>query len=98
MEPEVNFELLAKICGGLATETRMRIAQQLRGGSMTIKELVAALEIPVWNITNNLKKMVESGVLTKQENGRSFVFSLDNDKLNMIKTDLLDQLLAETEV
>ncbi len=97
LREEIN-RLHANICSGLADSTRIMILYTLAGGTMTVSEIVAALEIPQPTISRHLKMLRTVGLVESERNGQYVYYHLKDarviDALNMLR-DIMSDFMQE---
>lgn len=66
----------AKLFHGLADPSRLAIIEALRGGALTVNELVEAAGLHQSNVSNHLARLRESGLVVCEQQGRFMRYRL----------------------
>ncbi|MBI4670078.1 MAG: helix-turn-helix transcriptional regulator [Chloroflexi bacterium] len=89
-----KVELTAKLFRGFADSSRLAILETLRGGALTVGEIVAATEFSQSNVSNHLSCLRDCGLVSTMQEGR-FVFYELSDKRVAGFLQMADELLSE---
>lgn len=65
--------------------SRLRILSLLRSGPKSVTSLESALNLSQANTSKHLKKLMEFGIVENEVEGRSRIYSLNNDYLRECK-------------
>jgi DNA-binding transcriptional ArsR family regulator len=88
------FKLQSEICKTLAYPKRLMILHQLRGGEMSVGQIVSSLGLPQANVSQHLAIMRERGIVTTRREGTSIYYSLVSRKIGEA-CDLVRQVLED---
>jgi ArsR family transcriptional regulator len=88
------FKLQAEICKTLADPKRLMILNELRGGEMSVGQIVSSLGLPQANVSQHLAIMRERGILTTRREGTSIYYGMANEKIGEA-CDLVHQVMEE---
>jgi DNA-binding transcriptional ArsR family regulator len=88
------YKLHASICHTLANPKRLEIIDKLRGGELSVTELVEALEISQSNLSQHLSVMRQRGIVTTRREGLNVFYRLSSSKITQA-CDLMRQVLLE---
>ena len=92
---EAQFlKLQSEICKTLADPKRLMILHELRGGEMSVGQIVSSLGLPQANVSQHLAIMRERGIVATRREGTSIYYSLANRKIGEA-CDLVRQVLEE---
>ena len=80
IEAEV-MQFHAEICSGLADPVRLMIIYELGEGPRNVNELVLALDMSQPMISRHLKLLRDRGLVTKERQGNSMLYSLVDSRL-----------------
>ena len=80
IEAEV-MQFHAEICAGLADPVRLMIIYELGEDPRTVNELVLALDMSQPMISRHLKLLRDRGLVTKERQGNSMLYSLVDSRL-----------------
>lgn len=86
--------LQAKLFRGLGDPNRLALLRALRGGPLTVGELVAATGLGQPNASNHLACLRECALVRAQQEGRHVRYSLSNRKITRL-LDTGESLLAD---
>lgn len=72
------MECLTKLFKALSDQTRLRIFYLLvkAGEELCICELIAALDIPQYNVSKHMKELKNAGLVNERKEGRFVFYSL----------------------
>lgn len=88
------FKLQSEICKTLSDPKRLMILHELRGGEMSVGQIVSSLGLPQANVSQHLAIMRERGIVTTRREGTSIFYSLASEKIGDA-CDLVHQVLEE---
>ena len=88
------FKLQSEICKTLADPKRLMILHQLRGGEMSVGQIVSSLGLPQANVSQHLAIMRERGIVSTRREGTSIFYSLSSPKIGAA-CDLVQQVLED---
>lgn len=88
------FRLQSEICKTLADPKRLMILHELRGGEMSVGQIVSRLGLPQANVSQHLAIMRERGIVTTRREGTSIYYSMASRKIGEA-CDLVRQVLEE---
>jgi DNA-binding transcriptional ArsR family regulator len=88
------FKLQSEICKTLADPKRLMILHELRGGEMSVGQIVSSLGLPQSNVSQHLAIMRERGIVNTRREGTSIYYSLSSPKIGEA-CDLVQQVLEE---
>ena len=76
----------AELFRALSDETRLRIVNLLsRCKSVSVSDLVAALEMPQWHISRHLNRLRQAGLVTARRSGTWMYYSLREEVRQVVK-------------
>jgi ArsR family transcriptional regulator len=75
------FELQAEICQTLANPKRLQIISLLKGGELSVAEIVNAMGIPKANASQHLSIMRQQGLIVSRREGTSIYYRLASPKI-----------------
>ncbi|WP_166443038.1 ArsR/SmtB family transcription factor [Phragmitibacter flavus] len=75
------MEKVAGIFSAFADATRLSILQELRGGRLSVGELVANLGTSQANISKHLKLLHQAGLLTREREGLQVFYKVSEDSV-----------------
>jgi ArsR family transcriptional regulator, cadmium/lead-responsive transcriptional repressor len=87
-------DLQAKLFRGFSDPSRLAILEALRGGSLTVSELVQITGLTQSNLSNHLSCLRDCGLVTVQPQGRYAFYSLSDARVEQLLR-LADELLAD---
>lgn len=94
MKNQEFYCLHSDICKTLANPKRQVILDALRGGEVTVGDLVKKTGIPQANVSQHLSLLRNKGIVTARRQGSSVSYSIANPKI--IKAfDLISEVLSE---
>jgi DNA-binding transcriptional ArsR family regulator len=85
--------IAAEVLAGLANPGRLRIVDRLRHGSLTVGELVTALDMEQSAVSHQLRHLRDLGFVSARRHGRHISYQLFDDHV----ADLVDQALSHAE-
>ncbi len=74
--PPETIELIAQRFRAMGEPMRLRILMALRGGEMTVTELVEQQETSQANISKHLQVLVASGLLKRRKQGLNVLYAI----------------------
>lgn len=86
--------LQAKLFRGFADPSRLSIMETLRGGGMTVGEIVETTGLGQSNISNHLACLRDCGLVTAEQDGRYVRYRLSDARVERLLA-LADELLAD---
>jgi DNA-binding transcriptional ArsR family regulator len=84
----------AKLFRGLGDPSRLSIVDTLRGGPLTVSELVTATGLSQSNVSNHLGCLRDCGLVTAEPQGRRVLYRLSDDRVDELIA-LAESLLAD---
>src|SRR3546814_5274344 len=88
-------ELRTKLFRGLADLSRLSILDALRGGPLSVGEIISVTGLSQSNASNHLRCLSECGLVTGEQRGRFVHYRLTDSRLECLLS-LADELLAGT--
>jgi ArsR family transcriptional regulator, nickel/cobalt-responsive transcriptional repressor len=88
-----DAELVAEVMQALATPSRVLILAQLREGSLSVSELVAAVGMQQSAVSHQLRLLRDLALVVGERDGRRVVYSLYDDHVAL----LIDQAVNHLE-
>lgn len=89
-----GIQLKAKLFRGFADPSRLSILEALRGGPLTVSEIVAATGLSQSNASNHLGCLRDCGLVTAKQEGRHVRYQLSDARVGKLLR-LSDELLAD---
>ena len=89
-----SLALKAKLFRGFADPSRLAILDTLRGGPLTVTELVDETELSQSNVSNHLSCLRECGLVASEQQGRYVTYRLSDDRVGEL-IDIAESLLAD---
>ncbi|MCL4466085.1 MAG: metalloregulator ArsR/SmtB family transcription factor [Chloroflexi bacterium] len=86
--------LKAKLFRGFADPSRLAILDALRGGPLTVTELVGKTGLSQSNVSNHLGCLRECGLVAHEQRGRYVTYRLSDDRVGGL-IELAESLLAD---
>jgi DNA-binding transcriptional ArsR family regulator len=86
--------LKAKLFRGFADPSRLAIVEALRGGPMTVTDIVQATGLSQSNASNHLSCLRECGLVSRQQEGRYVRYRLSDRRVAALLEEA-DGLLAD---
>ncbi len=99
-EDTAIFEVQAEVCQTLANPKRLHILSLLKGGELSVGEMLKAMDIPKANLSQHLSIMKQKGILVARREGTVIYYRLAIPKITdacTIMRDVLLQLLENRE-
>jgi DNA-binding transcriptional ArsR family regulator len=87
-------DLQAKLFRGFADPSRLSILVALRGGALTVGDIVAATALSQSNVSNHLACLRDCGLVTSKQEGRYVRYALSDQRVAEL-LNLADALLAD---
>ena len=88
------IELQAKLFRGFSDPSRLSILNELRGGSLTVTEIVERTGLSQPNTSNHLGCLRECGLVIAEQQGRYVSYQLSDVRVGHL-LELADELLAD---
>ncbi|MEK6690425.1 MAG: metalloregulator ArsR/SmtB family transcription factor [Nitrospirota bacterium] len=73
----------------LSAETRIKIIELLKSGSLSVNTIAEALGISQSAVSQHLRVMKQAGLVTDERKGYHIYYSLNKDKLNKYQQELI---------
>lgn len=89
-----SVDLQAKLFRGFSDPSRLSILEALRGGPLTVGEIVEAAGLTQPNTSNHLACLRDCGLVTAKQEGRFVHYELSDDRVAHLLS-LADELLAD---
>ena len=96
MTPEV-LALVAERFKALAEAARLQILNALRGGEMTVGELVDATELGQGNVSKHLQLLHSLGFVRRRKEGLFVYYALADKSVFRLCDIMCDRIAAETK-
>jgi len=90
----VSLELKAKLFRGFGDPSRLGILDALRGGPLTVTEIVAATGLSQPNVSNHLACLRDCGLVAAEPSGRYVTYQLSDDRVGEL-IELGETLVAD---
>lgn len=91
---KTDLEIKAKLFRGFSDPSRLNIIEALRGGPLTVNEIVAATNLSQSNVSNHLGCLRGCGLAAAERNGRFITYRLSDDRVGDMLA-LAESLLAD---
>jgi len=88
------IDLQAKLFRGFSDSSRLSILNELRGGALTVTEIVERTGLSQPNTSNHLGCMRDCGLVAAEQQGRYVSYQLSDARVAKL-LELADELLAE---
>ena len=88
------IDLQAKLFRGFVDPSRLSILDALRGGPLTVSEIVEATGLSQSNASNHLACLRDCGLVVAEQNGRYVTYHLSDDRVGELLA-LAESLLAD---
>ncbi|MCS6965013.1 MAG: metalloregulator ArsR/SmtB family transcription factor [Thermoflexus sp.] len=88
-----TYELQAKFFRGFADPSRLAILEVLRGGALTVSEIVRATGLTQSNVSNHLACLRDCGLVVTRRQGKFIYYELSDPRVEQLLR-LADELLA----
>lgn len=79
-----SLALKAKLFRGLADPSRLAIVEALRGGAMTVSEIVEATGLSQSNVSNHLACLLDCGLAVREQKGRFNIYELADPRVEAL--------------
>ncbi len=89
-----GLSVKAKFFRGFSDISRLRIIEALRGGPLTVGEIVKATGLTQSNVSNHLGCLRDCGLVASERKGRYITYRLSDDRVGDILA-LAESLLAD---
>jgi DNA-binding transcriptional ArsR family regulator len=89
-----SIDLQAKLFRGFADSSRLSVLTALRGGPLTVSEIVAATGLSQSNASNHLACLRDCGLVVAEQEGRYVTYHLSDDRVGEL-LELGESLLAD---
>lgn len=99
MEEKI-FEMHAEVCKSMASPTRLKVMNLLRGGEKSVEELKKQLELPKANLSQHLGILRQRGIISSRRAGLNIYYKVTNPKIIKacdILREVLFELMRESE-
>lgn len=93
-EPVTGHDVKAKLFRGFGDPSRLNIIEALRGGSLTVGEIITATGLSQSNASNHLGCLRDCGLVVAERNGRYITYHLSDDRVGDLLA-LAESLLAD---
>lgn len=101
-QKRASLEKIAASFRALSEPTRLAILQELKGGPMTVNEIVEALGLSQANVSKQLSVLREAGFLNREQQGTSARYSIGDPMVmklcNLVCEGLNKRALASIEM
>ena len=91
------IDLQAKLFRGCSDSSRLSILNELRGGALTVTEIVDRTGLTQPNTSNHLGCLRDCGLVTAEQQGRYVSYQLSDARVAKL-LELADDLLAEVAI
>lgn len=88
------IDLQAKLFRGFGDPSRLSILEALRGGALTVSDIVAATGLAQSNASNHLACLRDCGLVTTTQRGRFSYYQLSDRRVGQLLR-VADELLAD---
>jgi DNA-binding transcriptional ArsR family regulator len=89
-----SVELTAKLFRGFGDPSRLAILEALRGGPLTVSEIVKATGLSQSNTSNHLACLRDCGLVAAEQNWRHVTYYLSDDRVGDL-LGLAESLLSD---
>lgn len=86
--------LKGKLFRGFADPSRLAILESLRGGPMTVTEIITATGLKQSNASNHLGCLLDCGLVTREQQGHFVSYALSDPRVALL-LGMADELLTE---
>ena len=97
LTPEL-MELIAQRFRALAEPTRLRILNTLRGGEMTVSELMEATDLGQANISKHLQLLYAQGFVERRKEGLFIFYRLADEDIFLLCDLMCGRLAKEAAI
>jgi DNA-binding transcriptional ArsR family regulator len=84
-KPDVDkamlFEMQADICQALANPKRLQVLDLLKGGELSVGEMMKAMGIPKANLSQHLAVMRQKGIVSARREGTTVYYRLARPRI-----------------
>ena len=88
------YQLHAEMCKVFSNPIRLEILNLLRGGELSVSDLIKKTELTQVNISQHLSIMKSRGIVNSRRNGLNIYYKLSNPKI--IKAfDIIREILSD---
>lgn len=84
----------AKLFRGLSDPSRLGILEALRGGPLTVTQIVVAAGLSQSNTSNHLSCLADCGLVSRSQKGRYAVYQLSDERVKTLLS-LAEELLSD---
>jgi DNA-binding transcriptional ArsR family regulator len=91
---KTELALKAKLFRGFSDSSRLGIFEELRGGPLTVGEIVEATGLSQSNVSNHLGCMRDCGLVVAEQKGRYVTYQISDDRVGDMLA-LAESLLAD---
>ena len=91
---QAGLAVKAKLFRGLGDPSRLGILETLRGGPLTVGEIVMKTGLAQSNVSNHLSCLRDCGLVTTEQQGRYVWYRLSDDRVGEL-LGLAESLLAD---
>lgn len=88
------LDLKAKLLRGFSDPSRLAILETLKERPLTVTDIVEATGLSQPNVSSHLSCLRDCGLVTREQRGRSALYSLADDRVVALLR-LADELLAD---
>jgi len=88
------FHLHAEVCKALANAKRLEILNLLRGGEMTVGDVVKHMRVSKANVSQHLAVMRRAGIVESRRDGANVYYRVSNPKVTRA-CELMREVLME---
>ncbi len=74
---DLQLEKVAEMFRVFSEKTRLAIIQELKGGRLSVNEVVERLETSQANISKQLKLLYDSGIVTRDRKGNQIFYGMN---------------------
>ena len=91
---KTELALKSKLFRGFGDPSRLGIIEALRGGPLTVSEIIVATELSQSNVSNHLGCLRDCGLVIAERDGRYVTYHLSDDRVGDILA-MAESLLAD---
>ena len=85
----------AEMCKVFTNPTRIEVLNLLRGGAMSVSELIEKTKLSQSNISQHLSIMKNKGIVQSRRDGKKIYYELTNKKI-IQAFDIIREVLSDT--
>ena len=85
----------AEMCKVFTNPTRIEVPNLLRGGAMSVSELIEKTKLSQSNISQHLSIMKNKGIVQSRRDGKKIYYELTNKKI-IQAFDIIREVLSDT--